>query len=199
MPIRPRTWIVLGIFAAFLAGALWWTRSRPTETTEALDLTPAPETLWSGPGILRIRLSDLERGQIVDARRDPEHLWYLELPSEGPADTARLERAVTWLAAPRPVDVIPNPGDLGAFQLTNPRATIIVYWEDGNRRTIEVGRDAPTGDAAYIRLPGDPNVYLVSTFGLNEVLGLLDEIPYAPPTLTPLPEVLPETTPTPAS
>ncbi len=156
--IRRGTWILLGVFVTFLAFSIWWTEFRPGEAEPSFDLTPAPEALWPESEILRVRIVDRKEGAVVEARRDAEDLWVLLRPEPGPADVARMERAVSWLEAPSPISVVTDPGDLAVFELLEPRATITVFWATGGQRTMEVGRDAPTGEAIYVRLPGDPNV-----------------------------------------
>jgi hypothetical protein len=52
------------------------------------------------------------------------------------------------------------------------------------RYELALGDVTPTGDAYYVRKPGDPRVYLMSAAGFGALLRLLETVPL-PPTPTP--------------
>jgi hypothetical protein len=95
-----------------------------------------------------------------------------------------VERAATWLASPQPRAVLPASDDLQAFGLDQPAKRISLTLEDGSQKQLDVGRTDPTGSVVYARVPDSSDVLLMSKFGLDEVLTLLETIPTAAPTPT---------------
>ncbi|HET7010078.1 MAG TPA: DUF4340 domain-containing protein [Anaerolineales bacterium] len=198
--IRKTTWILLALFGvSILAIVLWSARGEQPGSAEA---TPAAAPLWTvdSASIRSIRLEDTGSGTLVEVERHPEEAWHLVQPTVGPADAGRVERAASWLASPQPRGVVEAGGDWAAFGLDVPAKRITVTLDDGAQHMVEVGRTDPTGAVMYARIPGGAQVYLMSKFGLDEVLGLLDSVPVAELTATPqstAPTVSPAATTTP--
>ena len=182
--IRKTTWILLAVFGVSIVGAILWSSSQG-DGTEA-ESTPTVEALWTvdSAAIRSIRLEDLEGGTVVEVERHPEEGWHLVQPTPGPADAGRVERGASWLAAPRPRSVLPDSDDLAAFGLEEPSKRIVMTLEDGSQKQLDVGRTDPTGSVVYARVPDGTDVLLMSKFGLDEVLGLLEIVPVAAPTPT---------------
>jgi hypothetical protein len=80
--------------------------------------------------------------------------------------------------------VLPRPEDLAAFGLDQPAKKITVTFQDATQQELLIGRSDPTGSVVYAQVLGGTDVLLISKFGLDEVLGLLDPIPVATPTAT---------------
>lgn len=184
--IRRTTWILIGLLAAAVVGALAWTRRTPPAET---DLTPTPQAIWEvdSASIRSIRIEDLESGTVVEVERNPEEAWHLVQPTPGPADAGRVERGATWLALPRPTSVLHDVEDLAAFGLDKPSKRIVVVFQDGSSKELNIGRTDPTGSVVYVQEPESRDILLIRRFGLDEVLGLLDPIPLAAPTATSVP------------
>jgi hypothetical protein len=193
--IRRGTWIALALFAVVAAAAVLWQRSRSGEADTAIEGAPTSAPLWSieTGDVERLMIENGEGTVMLMAARDADAGWVLETPASGPADSGRLERAVSWLLSP-PVRAELEPvGDLSPFELDPPRYTIQVALADGGQRAFSLGRVAPTGDTVYARFDGRPGILLLSKFGVDEVLDLLDPLPVLA-TSTP---ALPETAPSP--
>lgn len=180
--IRRGTWITLGVFAVVLLGAVVISRSGTQET--AADSTPTPEPLWilDSSEIVGVKVEDLAGGRSVEVRRDEEDLWQIVAPETRPADAARVEQAVTWLASPSPRTILLGQDDLSAFGLAEPLRRVTITTEKGETFQLDVGRDAPTGGTTYATSPGNEGVLLFRKFGLDDVLTLLDDL-LATPTL----------------
>ncbi len=179
--IRRNTWITLGVFVVLLGFAVWWTRFRP-EGAASAEATPTQAPLWEvgADQILGIVVEDLTTGETVDLELQDDGTWVVNQPEEGSITSDRAQQAVDWLAAPRPRTTIPNPGDLLAFGLTEPVNRVTVRLRDGSSRVLEVGAETPTGTTRYVQLPGRPDVLVVSVYGLDDVLGLLTDVPPTP-------------------
>lgn len=60
-----------------------------------------------------------------------------------------------------------NPEEYG---LDKPRATVTVTYNNGNKRTITVGNEAPSDAGAYIQVDGDKGIYLVDSEAVDSFL-----------------------------
>jgi len=184
--IRRTTWILIGLLAAAVVGALVWTRRTPPAET---NLTPTPQAIWEvdSASIRSIRIEDAVSGSVVEVERNLEEAWHLVQPTPGPADAGRVERGAAWLALPRPAAVLQDVDDLAAFGLDEPAKKIVVVFQDGSQKELNVGDTDPTGSVVYVQEPDSRDILLIRRFGLDEVLGLLDPIPLAAPTATTTP------------
>ena len=104
--IRKKTWILLASFGVVLAAYLVW--DAVESDGSPVEVTPSPEPLWSvaSEDIVGVVVEDLEALETLELLRDEEQLWKISEPDLGPADVARVERAVSWLASPSPRSVI---------------------------------------------------------------------------------------------
>jgi hypothetical protein len=191
--IRRNTWITLAVFLVLLAFAYWWTRLRP-EGTATAEATPTQAPLWgvSADEINGIMVEYLTTGDVVELERQDDGSWVLIQPEEGSLTQDRAQQAADWLAAPRPRTTIPDPGDLLDFGLAEPTHRVTIRLADGSTRALEVGAETPIGTTQYLRLPDQSAVLVVSKYGLDGVLGLLDDVLATPtPTVTETPEASP--------
>ncbi len=201
--IRRGTWIVLVVFGALLAFTLWWQRGRPVDQGTG-EATATLEPMWNlgAAHIVSLRVEDLSAGTSVALELREDGAWWLVEPEAVPADTARVEQAVAWLALPIPRSQVDDAGDLAAFGLDTPHQRVTAGTDDGRELTFEVGDEAPTGTLTYVRLPDRSGVLVVSKYGLSDVLSLLDPLPIPEPTGTPTapaPTVTAEPTETPGT
>jgi hypothetical protein len=60
---------------------------------------------------------------------------------------------------------------------------VTIELADGSTRGFDVGAETPLSTTQYIRLPGETTVLVVSKYGLDGVLGLLEDV-LATPTPT---------------
>lgn len=194
--IRRGTWITLGVFVAVLLFALWLVKGRPAGSSVA-EATPTPEPLWQveGTEVASLRVEDLSAGRALEVRRREEGGWEVLRPAGGALGDDAIEMAVTWLESPRPRAVLSPGDDLAVYGLDQPHARITLILRGGPSRVLEVGSDTPSGTTTYVRLPGTGSVYVVSKYGLGQVLGLVEDA-YTP-TPTPTAEAPLEATPTP--
>ena len=210
--VRRSTWIVVAAFGVVLLAAFLLNPSR--QQAEPAETTPTPMPMWTvaSDEIVGLVVENLQAGERIELVRDPVDLWRTVSPVAGPADAARVEQAVSWLAAPSPRAELPEVTDLAPFELAEPVYRVEVSLRDGRRLSFSVGREAPTGGSRYVSLEGRSGVLVVSSFGLEEVLTLQPdllptptpsavptEVPTEAPAATPAPSgtVLPTLVPTP--
>lgn len=188
--IRRNTAIAVVVFVGLAAAALLL--GKRSDDSGAQTPTPAPEPIWSlqSSEIVGLIVEDLRAGQVIELARDEEELWQIVRPRAMPADPARVERAVSWLAAPRPRAEIFDVLDLAAFELDEPHYRIELLTAGGERLVFSVGRQAPTGGSRYAIYNQRPGVLVFSSLGLDEVLQLAPDLiptPTPAPTDTPAP------------
>lgn len=182
--IRRTTWITLAVFIVLLGFAIWWTNFRPERPEDVALATPTP--LWSltAADVAMLRVEDPTSGEAVELHRDADEFWVLVEPVAGAADVSRVESAVSWLEAPVPTRTLDQVDDLALYGLTEPRRVVEVALKDGSSLILNVGREAPTGSVAYVRVDDRPEIHTMSIYALDTVLDLLSEIPLLAPTPT---------------
>lgn len=191
--IRRNTWIALGLFLVVLVVAVWWTRS---DTDQAVEATPTPAPLWelAATDVVAIEVIDLGDGSRVRARRQPGAGWQLEEPPADWADGGRIERAVTSLLIVLPAGQL-EADDRGQYGLAAPAYRLRLELTDGSTRTLELGRQAPTGAIWYGQTAPDQAILQIRQAVVQDSLDLLETPPIATPTATWTPT--PEATATP--
>jgi hypothetical protein len=177
--IRRSTGYALGVLAALVLAAVVWSRTGGAQRAEPSDLPPTPSPLWTveSNAVEQLVIESGEGEVLLAAARDPAAGWVLRQPQAGPADAGRLERAVSWLASPPVRAELGAPDDLTPFELDPPRYRVRLVTRQGSERTFGIGRQAPTGDTVYAMMPGRAGIALLSSFGVEEVLGLLEPLP----------------------
>lgn len=163
---------VLGVAWA----SILYLQSGPSKNFAAA--TPAPtETAWlaSSKGEpVQVTLSS--GATVVQFGRNEQGIWVLELPEITAADQASAEAAVTQLGALRVLEQVSiDPVQAG---LSTPEYEIQLKYRDSTSENIGVGNLNAIGTAYYARI-GSSSIVLVGRDGLDVVLGLLKNPPYA--------------------
>ncbi len=170
-----------------------WSTRKPEE--EDVSTTPTPSAPWSyfSSDVEGLLLEDQESEMVVEIVRDPEAIWTMVQPNEGPLEPSSVEMAVGWLASPTPYRILTGTSDLSQYGLDEPSHRVTVFFSDGSTRVLLVGNNAPTGNRTYVMVPGSGDVIIVNSFSIDPILELanLDVL------VTPMPEEgLPEETAT---
>ncbi|MGH2628664.1 MAG: DUF4340 domain-containing protein, partial [Anaerolineales bacterium] len=181
--IRRSTWIVLAAFVGLFGLYLWWSQQPTTSSEGKATATPGP--LWSvtAEQIQRIEVEARETGDRVAAQRQADGGWAVTEPAGAVQDVGRVERAAAWLTAPVPRAEIGPQQDLEPFGLATPSYEVRVTLSGGTELVLEIGRETPTGSSRYVKFAGREGVLVFTQAGLEEVLGLLEDL-IPPPTAT---------------
>jgi hypothetical protein len=182
--IRRSTWITLAVFIVLLGFTIWWTNFRPQSQNDVAIATPTPLWTLTVADVEMLRVEDPASGEAVELHRDADELWVLVEPVMAAAEAARVESAVSWLEAPVPTRTLDQVDDLDLYGLTEPRRVVEVELKDGSSFLLNVGREAPTGAVAYVRVDDRPEIHTMNIYALNTVLDLLSVIPLPAPTPT---------------
>ena len=178
--VRRTTWITLAVLVTVILTAVILNQTQNQQSPPAV--TPEPDPLWSvaSEDIVALTVEDLTASNLLQFERSAEELWRMVLPQQGEADIASVERAVSWLSAPSPRAQLTEVDDLSVFQLDAPDYRVELELSSGERLSFIVGRETPTGGSRYIASPDVEGIWIISTFGLDEVLGLLEFTELAP-------------------
>ncbi len=183
------TLVLVGVLAALTVIVLLVQRL-PAPSGEGASLTPAPLWTFSGSDVVGITVTvGLERAAAYGGAGD----WRVLQPAEGEADEARLIRLSSDLASLQYTRVLADVDNLAEFGLQPPQAQATLVLSDGTTLDLFIGTTNPGGASRYVQKAGDPKVYLVSAYMLQNLLDLTTSPPYAP---TPIPTSGPVETPT---
>jgi len=196
--IRRNTWILLVVLAALIGFSFYWTNQKTKQASEA---TPTPGTSMlfnsSDGSPSDIKITD-SSGKSVEILRSTSGTWGVQAPIVTTADQGSAEAAATQVSAIR----ILNNVQLGldVVGLDKPAYIITITFTGSITHKLLVGSVTPIQNGYYVQLDSS-QVQIVDKQGLDAVLGLLTNPPYAA-TLTPeasaTSTALPET-PTPAA
>jgi hypothetical protein len=184
--MKRTSWTLLAFLA--IAIGVYFTIKYSNEK-KAAEATPVPEAnsylIQETDSVLtRIRIFDQDY-HIVEMQRNQDGFWDVTLPTVGAADQVLASEAETQFGALGIVTDVGQVASLSDFGLTFPAYTIKLTYANGVEHKIEVGNTTPTGSGYYVQLD-DAGIYVISQYGLNAVLNLIDNPPY-PATATPTP------------
>jgi hypothetical protein len=180
---------------------------------EATPTAPVTTYLWSltADQITGMRLEDRASGRAVELAKDASGAWSLQEPGPQPAEQTSAASAISGLTSLAVNSTITTTTDLAPFGVLSPTYQLQVSLSDGRRLVAAIGDKAPTGSAYYVLREGETNVVTINTFGIDSLIGLLDNPPVVPPTATgtvpagtesagtPAPEGSPSLTPAPVT
>ena len=177
--IRRTTWIVIVVFLAVLAAAVYLEQrpqapeAVPTAAAALPNLLPVTMSEISG-----LRLEETATGEAVELRLDEAGAWQLLEPSEGPADPTEVESSLSTLTSLRAQTSLDPAASLAIFGLSEPAYRLSVETTGGERLTVLVGDQTPTASGYYVQLNDDPP-QVVNKFSLDSFLRILVEPPVA--------------------
>ena len=179
--IRRSTVILLVILIALL-GLTYYLKHRPAKPPEP---TPVAE---GGPLFLEaegqptsIRIENAT-GKVVAVQKNSSGQWAITLPKPGETDQGMVEAAVTQISALRSITVLDQSPSSDAIGLKTPAYIISIQFAGGSSHKLEIGDLTPTGSGYYVRQ--EKTIYVVSQSGIDALLNLLTQPPYAA-TITP--------------
>ena len=197
--IRRTTWVVVAVFLAVLAAAIYIQR-QPAEPEDA-GATPVvtqPNLLpLTFSEISSLRLEETVTGKVVELAVDEGGVWQLLEPSAGPADPSEVENILTTLTTLRVQTSLEPAASLAIFGLAEPAYHLTLTSTAGEDVVLLVGDITPTSSGYYVQVNDQPP-QVVSKFSLDSFLGILDEPPVQPTPTSWVEELEGEGTPTPA-
>lgn len=183
---RTTTIVLVVLFAALglYVLAVQLPRERAAaEATPTAGLTPRVVWETTADQVTRLRIAEPETDRSVALAKDAQGVWTLTEPEPGPADAAAVQSVTTNAASLSVTGVVTTATDLAQFGVLEPTYTLELGLADGQTMKAAIGSPAPVG-GYYLLREGDSDVMVVSNFGIDALVGLLDAPPY-PPTATP--------------
>lgn len=192
-----RTTLLLFVILVIVAAVAYYMSQQEPAAEPTATLPPTPERVQFLEGIemgavTRLDVEDRTGDDSGNASfiREPEGGWFQVVPTQTVAVSQTLNTAVSGmlnLTSQRTLSAGENP--LLAYGLEEPerRITLAIRSEDGQilRHVFLVGNPTPAGSNYYMQKEGDPRIYIVPMFSVDNVFRLLTE----PPVPTPTPEV----------
>jgi len=191
--IRRPTWILL-IILLILVGAAWYLSRAEVEQAGA---TPTPAKLYlftAEDGLVSSIKIESKAGEVVVVTRGADGMWFIAQPEQGDADQGLAESAATQMTTLQVLTELEiEPGTVG---LKPAAYTVTVGFTSAKERTFLVGDLTPTDSGYYVQ-KDDGRMVIVGRYGIDALLNLLTQPPYAS-TPTPLPAtatntIIPET------
>jgi hypothetical protein len=186
--------IILLIILALAIGSYFLIKNRPAQETEATPTATSAMLLQENEhgNLTLLKITDNSSDSAIELKRFSDGNWSIVAPQEASADQGMVTAAETQLFALRILTSLETAADFSVFGLSTPAYIITMKFEDGVEQTIQIGATTPTGSGYYVQKDG--KVYVINTYSLNAILGLVNNPPYLA-TLTPSPE--PTSTPSP--
>lgn len=190
-----RSTVFFVLLFIIMAGVYYYLKNRETqidtaETTatagSAATLQAPTETpyLFSAedgvPNSVRVQA---HTGEVVELARNDQNAWSVNQPFKAAADQGASEAAASQITTISITNSLPNidPKDVG---LDVPQFKLVVKFSSGVERIAEIGVLTPTETGYYARKDGE--IVIVDRSGIDALIGLLTNPPYAQ-TLTPSP------------
>lgn len=192
-----RTTLLLFVILVIVAAVAYYMSQQEPAAEPTATLPPTPERVQFLEGIemgavTRLDVEDLAGDDSGSASfiREAEGGWFQVVPTQTKTISSTMNTAVSGLlnlTSRRTLDSAENP--LSAYGLEEPerRITLAVRSEEGQilRHVFLIGEKTPAESDYYIQKEGDPRIYIVPIFSVDNVFRLLTE----PPVPTPTPEV----------
>lgn len=175
--IKRTTWIVVAVFLAALAAAVYLEQrppapeAAPTAAAALPNLLPVTMSEISG-----LRLEETFTGEAVELRLDEQGAWQLLEPADGPADPTEVESFLGTLTSLVAQTSLEPAASLAIFGLAEPAYRLSLEITAGERLTVLVGDQTPTASGYYVRVNDDPP-QVVNKFSLDSFLRILVEPP----------------------
>jgi hypothetical protein len=180
------TLIAAGVFGALLIYVLLVEGKREAPEEPRPGVTPSP----TPAPVLDIAVQDILSLEVTTGDRALRMVhagdeWRIVQPQEAPADTAALAWPLGEIAQLEARLIVADEvTDLATYGLDAPSLTVTIESSDGTTQ-LRVGRETPGGSAYYLLVEGDPRLYIVDPYTVDNLRRWLDEPPYQP---TPTPE-----------
>jgi hypothetical protein len=197
--IRRSTWILLGVFIAVLAVALYVQNANNDDTQEEAIITLGVDQFEAQPSLfdlpegevlvgLRVEAAD---GEMVELGwEDETNDWTLLQPASVEIDIEAVEFAIEQLDSIL-IETEMDPGIAPeALGLDTPAYQVILTFADGETQVVQIGNLTITEGSYYVQVD-ERSPQVASRYGLDQLIDWLANPPIPPP---PTPELDPEAT-----
>jgi hypothetical protein len=180
--IRRSTLVLLVVFAALVAGAIFWQRSQDKIGIAEATATPGSQLLFQFKGNISGLRLERTSGGVLELSRDAQGAWKLVYPKADETDIAAVEAAVSQLISVPVLSTLEEGPTMEAAGLAPPAYRLLINLDDGSQVVMNVGNATPTG-AGYYVLVSQQGMLIVSKYSLEPFLKLLDNPPVMLPAI----------------
>lgn len=167
--MRFRGLLIAVVLLAALAGGVYWSNKQK----KAQELKPPPDTSVKIVNVQPDQIAQLtfkrKDGPETVVKRTPDGKWEMTAPKPLPVDSDAVQSVASTLSPLNSDRVVEDKAtDLAPYGLAQPSAQLTVTEKNGKNQTIDIGDDSPTGSDVYVKLAGDPRVFMMaSSFKTN--------------------------------
>jgi hypothetical protein len=195
--IRRSTWIILLVFLAILGGGLYFQKY---QSDKQAKVTPTSEIKLLFPGVDKSQITGFEIADSQEKKliiaKDQSGSWAVAGYTVADTDPTGIDSMLTQITSLSVLsDLDPAPA-LDIIGLTMPAYRLKITLQDGQQKTVYVGKLTPTKSGYYGRLE-EGNPVVVSKYAVDNLVNLLDKPPIATPVPTLPATEFGENTPTP--
>ena len=193
--MKIRNTVILVVVFAILAGLIYYqyVYKGEEEAEERLEITYVFD--FEPEEISYLQIRDNINHMTTRVARDEQGEWRMEKPFHLELDQTMVKSVVRQagrIVASR--TITDTGGDLAAFGLTEPSATLRLGLTSGEEKVLQIGDESPIQSGYYVQREKDQAVYLIYPTVVGQVLGLITK-----PPLKPTPTLPPEVTATPTA
>jgi len=165
--VKPNGLLAAVVVLAAIGGGIYWTNKHKAD-----EAKKPPSAAADTPKVLSIPEDQFKEVKIAKNGGEPTVVskvsdkWMLVLPKTAiAADQEAVGSMITALSALNADRVVDEkPADLAPFGLNTPKEQIVITKKDGKTQTLDVGDDSPVGSGVFVKLEGDPRIFVLPTY-----------------------------------
>jgi Domain of unknown function (DUF4340) len=163
--------LIAAIVLAALSGVLYWSNHRKPSENAVKVSTDTP------PRILTLTQADITKidikkksGDEVELGKDGAGKWQIVAAKPLRADqneVSSMLSTVSSLTSERLIEE--KAGNLADYGLAQPAVEVDVTEKDNKTQKVLIGNSAPSGNAVYVALAGDPRVFTLASYSKTSI------------------------------
>jgi hypothetical protein len=182
--IRRSTWIILLVFLAILGGGLYFQKY---QSDKQAQVTPTAEIELLFPGVDKSQVTAFEINDFLERKlvvaKDQSGSWAVAGYTAADTDPTGIDAMLTQITSLSVMSDLEAAPALDVMGLTTPAYVFKVTSQDGQQKTVYIGKLTPTKRGYYVRLE-DGNPIVVGKYAVDNLINLLDKPPIATPVPT---------------
>jgi hypothetical protein len=158
--------LVAAIILAALSGVLYWSNHRkPVENAVKVSADTPPKILTlAQDDITKVDIKK-KSGDVVELQKDDAGKWQLVGAKPLRADQNEVSNLLSTLSSLSSERLIEEKaGNLADYGLAQPATQVAVTEKDNKTQKLLIGDSAPSGNAVYVALAGDPRVFTLANY-----------------------------------
>jgi hypothetical protein len=158
--------LVAAIVLAALSGVLYWSNHRkPVENAVKVSADTPPKILTlAQDDITKVDIKK-KNGDAVELLKDDAGKWQLVGPKPLRTDQNEVSSLLSTLSSLSSERLIEEKaGNLADYGLAQPATQVEVTENDNKTQKLLIGNSAPSGNAVYVALAGDPRVFTLANY-----------------------------------